>query len=112
MGPLPLLRQHSDVTPAWLTDALAQAGQLAEGSSVRSFETVPVGTGQMADTTRFVLTLDRDGAGPSSVVGKFASADDQSRGTGLALRAYEIEVRFYREVAGPGRRPSARGLPG
>ena len=26
-------------------------------------------------------------------------ADDQSRGTGLALRAYEIEVRFYREVA-------------
>jgi hypothetical protein len=33
------------------------------------------------------------------VVGKFASADDQSRGTGLALRAYEIEVRFYREVA-------------
>ena len=39
------------------------------------------------------------GAGPASVVGKFASADDQSRGTGLALRAYEIEVRFYREVA-------------
>ena len=34
------------------------------------------------------------------MVGKFASADDQSRGTGLALRAaYEIEVRFYREVA-------------
>ncbi len=32
-------------------------------------------------------------------MGKFASADDQSRGTGLALRAYEIEVRFYREVA-------------
>ena len=33
------------------------------------------------------------------MVGKFASADEQSRGTGLALRAYEIEVRFYREVA-------------
>jgi hypothetical protein len=53
----------------------------------------------MADTTRFTLTLDPRGAGPVSVVGKFASADDQSRGTGLALRAYEIEVRFYREVA-------------
>ena len=53
----------------------------------------------MADTTRFTLTLDEPGAGPASVVGKFASADDQSRGTGLALRAYEIEVRFYREVA-------------
>ena len=99
MAKLPLLRQQSDVTPEWLTDALTQAGQLTEGASVRSFETAPIGTGQMADTTRFILTLDGDGAGPSSVVGKFASADDQSRGTGLALRAYEIEVRFYREVA-------------
>ena len=34
------------------------------------------------------------------MVGKFASADEQSRATGLALRAYEIEVRFYNEVAG------------
>ena len=59
----------------------------------------PVGTGQMADTSRFTLIYDVAGAGPASVVGKFASADDQSRGTGLALRAYEIEVRFYREVA-------------
>ncbi len=78
----------------------------------------PIGTGQMADTTRFSLSLDAppsrqsahrrtaaatasaaDSAPPRSVVGKFASADDQSRSTGLALRAYEIEVRFYREVA-------------
>ncbi len=97
-GP-PLLRHASDVTPEWLTDALRRAGALAEGASVRSFEAAPIGTGQMADTTRFSLTLDDPGAGPISVVGKFASADDQSRGTGLALRAYEIEVRFYREVA-------------
>ena len=66
---------------------------------MRSFEMAPIGTGQMADTTRFTLTLDQPGAGPAHVVGKFASADDQSRATGLALRAYEIEVRFYREVA-------------
>ena len=95
----PLLRHASDVTPEWLTEALRHAGALAQGAAVRSFETAPIGTGQMADTTRFMLTLDEPGAGPASVVGKFASADDQSRGTGLALRAYEIEVRFYREVA-------------
>ncbi len=95
----PLLRHASDVTPEWLTDALRRAGALADGASVRSFEMVPIGTGQMADTTRFTLTLDETGVGPTSVVGKFASADDQSRGTGLALRAYEIEIRFYREVA-------------
>jgi hypothetical protein len=99
MPSLPLLRHHTDVTPEWLTAALSQSGQLADGAVVRAFETAPIGTGQMADTTRFTLTLDRPGAGPSSVVGKFASADEQSRGTGLALRAYEIEVRFYREVA-------------
>src|ERR1700723_933096 len=99
MAALPLLRRHADVPPEWLTDALTQAGRLSGGASVRAFETEPIGTGQMADTTRFALTLDEPGAGPAHVVGKFASADDQSRGTGLALRAYEIEVRFYREVA-------------
>ena len=99
MRPPSLLRHASDVTPEWLTDALRRAGAVAEGVSVRSFEMTPIGTGQMADTTRFTLTLDQPGAGPSSVVGKFASADEQSRGTGLALRAYEVEVRFYREVA-------------
>ena len=99
MGPPPLLRHAADVTPEWLTDALGAAGVLARGARVTSFETQSVGTGQMADTTRFSLALDTPGSGPGSVVGKFASADDQSRGTGLALRAYEIEVRFYREVA-------------
>jgi len=99
MPPPALLRHASDVTPEWLTSVLRRAGRLAEGASVRSFEAAPIGTGQMADTTRFALALDEAGSGPASVVGKFASADDQSRGTGLALRAYEVEVRFYREVA-------------
>ncbi|MBA3302734.1 MAG: phosphotransferase, partial [Acidimicrobiia bacterium] len=35
----------------------------------------------------------------SSVVIKFAAADATSRGTGLALRSYEVEVRFYQQVA-------------
>jgi len=99
MPPPPLLRHAADVTPEWLTDALGAAGVLAGGARVTSFDTDPVGTGQMADTTRFSLVYDTPDAGPRSVVGKFASADEQSRSTGLALRAYEIEVRFYREVA-------------
>ncbi len=99
MTPPPLLRRAADVTPEWLTSALEEAGTLAPGARVISFQAEPIGTGQMADTTRFVLAFDEPGAGPASVVGKFASADEQSRGTGLALRAYEIEVRFYREVA-------------
>ncbi|HTU38082.1 MAG TPA: phosphotransferase [Acidimicrobiales bacterium] len=94
-----LVRRAADVTPEWLTAALVRAGLVARGRRVVGVSTEPVGTGQMADTTRFSLAYDEPGAGPASVVGKFASADDQSRGTGLALRAYEIEVRFYREVA-------------
>ncbi len=95
----PLLRHAADATPEWLTSVLGANGLLEEDAQVTSFETEPIGTGQMADTTRFALSYDRPGAGPPHVVGKFASANDQSRATGLALRAYEIEVRFYREVA-------------
>ena len=95
----PLLRHAADATPEWLSGVLADNGLLHDGVQVTSFETAPIGTGQMADTTRFTLAYDRPEGGPPSVVGKFASANDQSRSTGLALRAYEIEVRFYREVA-------------
>lgn len=94
-----LLQRPTEVTPEWLSLVLRQAGALREGARVTRFDAVPVGTGQMADTVRFELTYDGPGAGPNAVVGKFASADEQSRATGLALRAYEIEVRFYREVA-------------
>jgi aminoglycoside phosphotransferase (APT) family kinase protein len=94
-----LLPRPADVTPDWLTSVLARAGVLATGALVTGFDAVAVGTGQMADTVRFALTYDTPGAGPETVVGKFASADEQSRATGQALRAYEIEVRFYREVA-------------
>lgn len=99
MQPQPLLRHAAEATPEWLSRVLAANGLLGDGAQVVSFETTPIGTGQMADTTRFSLFYDRPGGGPPSVVGKFASANEQSRSTGLALRAYEIEVRFYREVA-------------
>ncbi len=104
-APVPLLRTAADVTPEWLTGALGHGPGGAHGrGEVTRFETEPIGTGQMADTTRFTLTYaappDPDAIpAPTTVVGKFASADEQSRGTGLALRAYEVEVRFYREVA-------------
>jgi hypothetical protein len=88
------------VTPPWLTDVLRQAGRI-DAAHVSSLDAQPVGTGQMGDSVRFRLTYDRDEPGaPASVVVKFAAADATSRGTGLAMRSYEIEVRFYQEVAG------------
>jgi hypothetical protein len=94
-----LIAHAADVTPEWLTDTLRARGVLAEGTTVVEVLTEPIGTGQMADTVRLSLTTVPTGAAPSSIIGKFASANDQSRATGLALRAYEIEVNFYAEVA-------------
>ena len=96
-----LIRRPDDLSAEWLTAVLGGTDRLDEGSSVESFRVVPVGTGQMGDTVR---VLYRTGPGEESmersVVAKFASADEQSRSTGLMTRAYEIEVGFYREVAG------------
>jgi hypothetical protein len=83
-----------------LTDVLRTSGVLTRSAVVESFEGVAVGTGQMADSVRFVLSYKGDDSGaPRSVVAKFASTDPTSRATGLALRSYEIEVRFYQQVA-------------
>jgi hypothetical protein len=84
-----LVRRPEDVTPAWLSEVL--------GAEVGGFDAQAVGTGQMADSVRFVL--DAGEAAPASVVIKFAAANDTSRATGQVMRSYEIEVRFYLELA-------------
>jgi len=95
-----LCQRPEDVTSEWLTDVLRSSGVLGDGAVVESFEGVPVGTGQMADSVRFLLTYQGDESeAPRSVVAKFASTDPTSRATGLSLRSYEIEVRFYQQVA-------------
>jgi aminoglycoside/choline kinase family phosphotransferase len=96
----PTLRRHAaDVTIEWLTDVLRDSGSIID-ASVTSFETMPVGTGQMADSVRFSLGYDREELdAPVSVVVKLAAADDTSRATGVALGSYETEVRFYQQVA-------------
>lgn len=96
------VRRPEDVTADWLDWALAGSELLAAGEQVDSLSVEAVGTGQMGDTVRVSF---RTAAGPGgstgdrSVIAKFASADDQSRSTGLMTRAYEIEVGFYGHVA-------------
>ena len=99
MRPTTLLRRAADVTPEWLTDALAGAGVLAAGARVTSFEAEPIGTGQMADTTRFALTSTKPGPGPPAWSASSPRPTTRAAAPGWRLRAYEIEVRFYREVA-------------
>jgi hypothetical protein len=98
-GPGTGVWRPEQVTPAWLTTVLRQAGTLG-GANVVAFDSQGVGTGQMADSFRLSLRYDADDRrSPTSLVGKFTAADDTSRATGIAMRTSEVEVRFYQEVA-------------
>ncbi len=97
-----------ELDPAWLTEVLGGAGVL-DGAGVVAVERTPIGTGQMCDTFRLALAYDRPTDAPTSVVAKVPAADEASRQAAMALRCYEIEVRFYQELAGtlPVRTPRA-----
>ena len=90
------LERIDELTPAWLTEALATA---TDGATVVGAEATPVGTGQVADSARVALAWDRPGAGPSSVVAKVTAASTTSRTIAAIVRTYEIEVGFYTEIA-------------
>jgi len=98
-GPGAVLRQAPEVTGPWLTEVMRSTGHLRRTDRVREVTNEPLGTGQMADTFRLAVSYEPDGAGPESLVAKFASGDQRSHATGRVLRAYEAEVRFYGEVA-------------
>ncbi len=87
-----------DVTPAWMTAALAQAGIDARVATVHGRR---VGTGQVGESVRFTLTYDGDAPpdAPDTVVGKFPSSDPESRSTGVNFGNYFREVWFYRNLA-------------
>jgi hypothetical protein len=86
------------ITPAWLTEALMVSGHLLNGRVV-AVEPSVCGTGQLADSFRFAVTYDPEGAGPATVVGKFPSDDALSRRFGAEMGFYKAEVRFYKQLA-------------
>jgi len=93
----PDIRRPGAVDAEWLTRALQHAGVDAV---VESFTAKGVGTGQIGDSVRFQLAYARGGEdAPTSLVGKFPSADPDSFGTGVMLGNYHREVMFYRHLA-------------
>lgn len=85
---------HPDrFTPAWLESVLA-----APGGSLNSFNAKPVGTGQMS--LSFRVTLDwKNNEGPRSLIAKCPSLDASTRAIAGALRAYALELGWYRDLA-------------
>ncbi len=83
----------------WFTEVLQRAGVLGDAVVIR-VERQRIGTGLVGQNVAFSLTYDRSAPGaPASVVGKFPSPEPQSRATAKALRLFEREVGFYREIA-------------
>jgi Phosphotransferase enzyme family len=85
--------------PDGLTTALRSSGALPDGARVVAVDEERVGTGQMGDCRRLALSYDTEVDAPATVVAKLPSADETSRATGVAMRTYEVEVRFYQELA-------------
>jgi hypothetical protein len=88
----------STVDARWLGELLRGAG--FPGSTVRGFRAEAIGTGQLGTCIRYTLELEGAGPGaPRTLVGKFPSANETSRATGVALGLYRKEVEFYRTLA-------------
>ena len=80
------------MTAAWASDVL--------GHDVQSLSTMRIGDGLVGMNLRVVVTyFDPNATGPRSVVVKLPSPDATSRATGVAMRNYEREVCFYRDIA-------------
>jgi hypothetical protein len=88
--------QPDQVTTEWLTAALRAAG--ASTGEVASMTAEHIGAGKVGDNVRFTMQWSPPGSGPTTIVGKFPSADPMSRAAGVTLGNYEREVRFYRDL--------------
>jgi len=89
-------RGIQDLTPEWLTDALAG---VADGAQAVNLVTIRIGNGSIADSVRLIPSWDRPTPAPPSVVAKVPCSDEAGRLTGFATRTYELESSFYRELA-------------
>jgi hypothetical protein len=84
---------------AGLTDALRASGTLPPDVKVSSVDQQAVGTGQMGDCLRLALGYSAEVEAPATIVAKLPSSNETSRATGMAMRTYEVEVRFYQQLA-------------
>lgn len=97
MPTFPAVVAVEGVTPVWLTAALRSRGRLAD-AEITHLDRAPCGTGQLGDSYRFTVTYSRPDAGPTSLIGKFASKDATSREFGRSSGFYRSEIGFYNEL--------------
>lgn len=83
--------EPEQITSEWLSGVL--------GAPVTITGDQRIGDGLVGMNIRYSLQVP-DGSGlPSSIIAKLPSPDPTSRATGISLRNYEREVKFYNEIA-------------
>ncbi len=89
-----MIATPESIDARWLTEQLQASG--LSNTEVEGFSTTPIGTGQIGKCLRYELEYAHaDAKAPKTLVGKFPSDDPMSRATGVGLRNYYREVRFY-----------------
>jgi hypothetical protein len=85
------LKSVSELTAKWLSQAL--------NTTITSFESKRIGTGQVSAVYRLTLKYGEGLSGPPTIIFKAPSEDEGSRQAGVLLGLYERETRFYTDVA-------------
>ncbi len=95
-----IVTRPGDVTPQWMSEALASSGHLENGAVVSRLSYQIIGTGKMGDNARYRLEYTGgQGNAPASVIIKFPAEDETARAMAGAQGAYYNEVMFYRHLA-------------
>ncbi len=91
----------SELTADWLTEQLRASGAIRQAKVV-DFDLAGLGegVGMLSVLTRVTLRYDQDEAGaPASIIAKFPTLSESNRPVADAMRVYEREARFLRDVA-------------
>ena len=92
----------NEVTAEWLTSALRSGGVIKD-ASVTSLEfegDIAAGVGFMGQLARIQPTYDQAEEGaPALIIAKFPAAAPDNREIAEVFRFYEIETRFYQQIA-------------
>jgi len=88
-----IVTDSSDLTPAWFNDHLG-----TDSGTVVEVDMTPMEIGAMCQMVRADLSWDALGNHPNSVIVKFPTADPGTLGLAKAMRMYELETRFYRDL--------------
>lgn len=83
--------EPDQITSEWLSGIL--------GADVRITAEKRIGDGLVGMNMRYSLDVPEGSGLPSSIIAKLPSPDPTSRATGIALRNYEREVKFYEVIA-------------